>query len=637
MDPRQQRSVPRQCRAAGLGVLIGLGIAGGLWTAWVRWRPGRDSRAPVALETPYANGQPGVAFVGDEACARCHRELAADYRRHPMGRSLTHIAGVPAAAGTSPDKVTTFDAGSSHFTVEQREGRMFHRESRSDEQGRLLAQVEAEVSYALGSGGRGISYLVEREGRLYQSPISWYSQKHRWDLSPGYERRNHHFNRPIEPQCLFCHSNRVQPVPMSVNRYEEPIFRGLAIGCERCHGPGELHVRGQQVVDGKDLTIVNPRYLEPPLRAAVCEQCHLLGEHRIDRLGRGPFDFRPGLPTTDFFAVYDRSGRPASKAVGHVEQMKLSRCYQASSGQLGCISCHDPHRVPTPGERVAYFRRKCQECHEQPGCSLPLAQRLARSIDDNCFSCHMPTSTSSDIAHIAITDHRILKTPDSQTADQAVPAREDSPLRLLNGNDLGADKFESRGRELGIALTFEGEGLPFTPQVRQLGLIALDLLDKALFRRPDDLEARRMRARALAIAGRHREAISLQQQILKVAPSYEQVLDEFVQYSIELREFRKALAAAAEAVAINPSSPGLHERLAFLYSQTKDWDGVMRESRQSVRLDPFRRFARMFLIESLLHGNDVAGAEAELATLVGLNPNERAGLERWFAEKRKNL
>ena len=139
------------------------------------------------------------------------------------------------------------------------------------------------MKYALGSGTRGIAYLVDNDGRLFQSPISWYSQKRRWDLSPGYREANAHFNRPIEPVCLFCHANRVQPVALTVNRYEEPLFRGNAIGCERCHGPGELHVHGQKVVDGRDLTIVNPRHLEPALRANVCEQCHLLGHQRVDR------------------------------------------------------------------------------------------------------------------------------------------------------------------------------------------------------------------------------------------------------------------------------------------------------------------------------------------------------------------
>jgi predicted CXXCH cytochrome family protein len=231
--------------------------------------------------------------------------------------------------------------------------------------------VEAEVKYALGSGTRGVSYLIEREGRLFQSPISWYRQKNRWDLSPGYERRNYHFDRPIEPQCLSCHANRAEPVPLSINRYEEPIFRGHAIGCERCHGPGELHVRRPEVVAGRDVTIVNPRHLEPALRAAVCEQCHLLGDHRIERPGRGAFDYRPGLPSIAFFAVYGRASARGNKAVGHVEQMKASRCFRASRGRLGCTSCHDPHQVPSPAEKAAYFRQQCLACHEQDRCSLP--------------------------------------------------------------------------------------------------------------------------------------------------------------------------------------------------------------------------------------------------------------------------
>ncbi len=636
MDPREQRSVLRRRRALGLGVLISLGIAGGLCATWVRWPPARNVRLPLALETPYLNAQPGVAFVGEKACARCHREIAADYRRHPMGRSLTRITAEPAAAGIGPRKVTAFDADGAHFTIEQRGDRLYHRESRTDQEGRILAQVEAEVSYALGSGSRGISYLLQRGDRLYQSPISWFSQKREWNLSPGYEQKNHHFNRPIEPQCLFCHSNRARPVAMSVNRYEEALFRGEAIGCERCHGPGELHVRGQEIVDGIDLTIVNPRHLEPPLRAAVCEQCHLLGDQRIDRLGRGPFDFRPGLRTAEFYAVFGRSGKQAKKAVGHVEQMKLSRCYQESGRRLGCTSCHDPHRIPAPEVKIDYFRRKCQQCHEQPGCSLPLKERLARGIDDNCFSCHMPALKSSDIAHIATTDHRILKTPASQTVASPAAAGEDALLRLLNGKDPDSENIELSERELGIALTYETEGLPRSAQVKKLGLLAVGLIDKALARRGDDLEARAGKARVLAIAGQHKEARLLQKEILTAAPTYEQVLEEFVLYSIEVGEIQAALAPAAEAVAINPSSPALHERLAYLHVQTKEWDGAMRESRESLRLDPFRHFARMFLIESLLHRNDEAGAEAEFATLVGLNRDERAGLEAWFAAKRKS-
>jgi len=42
-------------------------------------------------------------------------------------------------------------------------------------------------------------------------------------------------------------------------------------------------------------------------------------------------------------------------------------------------------------------------------------------------------------------------------------------------------------------------------------------------------------------------------------------------------------------------------------------------------------------VEVLLQQNDTAGALAELATLLKLNPNERGALEQWYAEKTSSL
>src|SRR5262249_32220694 len=148
--------------------------------------------------------------------------------------------------------------------------------------GKVVA--EAEVHFAVGSGARARSYAVARDGYLFQSPLTWYPQGGRWDLSPSYEVRNQHFSRPITPGCLFCHCNYADHVPNTLNRYRQPIFHGYAIGCERCHGPGELHVRRREAgekVAGRDDTIVNPSRLEHSLREAVCQQCHLQGEQRV--------------------------------------------------------------------------------------------------------------------------------------------------------------------------------------------------------------------------------------------------------------------------------------------------------------------------------------------------------------------
>jgi hypothetical protein len=171
-----------------------------------------------------------------------------------------------------------------------------------------------------------------------------------------------------------------------------------------------LHVRQAHSGRGKDLTIVNPADLEPPaLRESVCEQCHLQGFARTDRPGRTVFDFRPGLALDDFVTVSYGRGDPAAamRAVGHVEQMRKSVCYERSSGKLGCISCHDPHRRPAPEERASFYREKCLQCHADKPCATPAVERIKKKGDD-CAACHMPKSqTTVDVAHTSITIHLI--------------------------------------------------------------------------------------------------------------------------------------------------------------------------------------------------------------------------------------
>ena len=92
---------------------------------------------------------------------------------------------------------------------------------------------------------------------------------------------------------------------------------------------------------------------------------------------------------------------------GQVEQLESSRCFRTSQGELGCISCHDPHRLPAPSIKAAYFRERCLECHEKKGCALPLAERQARGRGEDCIACHMPRSNTTIVPHVAATDHRI--------------------------------------------------------------------------------------------------------------------------------------------------------------------------------------------------------------------------------------
>jgi hypothetical protein len=348
----------------------------------------------------HRNTAPGVSYVGDAACAACHAEITATYRRHPMGRSLA------AAAEILPDaRGVVLEVGDLTYSIDRRDRRVFHQETRRDKQGRTIASTEAEVRYALGSGTRGFAFLVERQGGLFQSPLAWYTGKQGWDLAPGYRAENLHFERPITLDCLFCHTNRVEMADRTL-----PRFHGLTIGCERCHGPGALHVRQPEPIAGADPEIVNPASLEPPsLREAVCEQCHLQGTDRVPVPGRSLFDYRPGLDLAEFVQVWSARADPSLRlhAVGQVEQMRESRCYQQSGQRLGCISCHDPHRLPEAAERVTYYRDRCLQCHADRGCRLPRPARIARNADDDCTACHMPRVRSTDVAHTSLTRHNI--------------------------------------------------------------------------------------------------------------------------------------------------------------------------------------------------------------------------------------
>ena len=185
--------------------LIGAGIVWAirppLWT--VGGSPARMAdRTPsrdVYADSPYRNARPGVGYVGDAACARCHDEIARAYRGHPMGRSLAPVGGDGAGPAPGTAAGLPVEAQGVRYTVERRDGRLFHRARRQGSDGSMFAEVEAEVRYALGSGTQGIAYLIERDGFLFQSPIAWFAQQGRWWLSPSYGEfaAQPNFERPI--------------------------------------------------------------------------------------------------------------------------------------------------------------------------------------------------------------------------------------------------------------------------------------------------------------------------------------------------------------------------------------------------------------------------------------------------------
>ena len=510
---------------AGLLLLGCLAVVG--WRFWqlrVRALQPLPSDPRLTFPTPFRNVRPEFHYVGDQGCAECHRDIAETYRLHPMGRSFARVSQAAPVERYDQAASNPFEKDGFQFLIERREGHLFHRELRRDLQGHVSLDLPVEVQFAIGSGTRGRSYLIDRDGYLFQSLLSWYAQPGVWDLTPGFVVREQ-FERPARAACLFCHCNQVEPVEDTVNRYRQPVFHGYAIGCERRHGPGELHVQSIQRGEETKGTIVNPGRLAPALRDAVCQQCHLQGEVRVLRRGRQWFDYRPGLPLHLFISVFVRSEPFANgdEAGSHTEQVYSSRCFRESQGRLGCISCHDPHALPEAEQKVAYYRRRCLACHTEQSCGLPQNVRAAKPSADDCVRCHMPR-TGSKIAHRAVTDHRIRRRPDVK------PLPDEGTRRLLRGeiplvhfhrDQVDPEDLET-SRDLALALMELGKTYP---QLAKYGsATALPPLEAAVQRSPQDVPAWEAKGLALWQLDRKPDALAAFQAAPARAPQRELTL-----------------------------------------------------------------------------------------------------------------
>jgi hypothetical protein len=527
-----------------------------------------------------------------------------------MGRSLAPIDSV-AAREIPPGR---FNALGSSFEVVRQGKQVVHRQARLDQAGEPIWSLDLPVDYVIGSGTRGHSFVFQRDGFLFQTPISWFTQKHVWDSSPGLSP-SMLAGRPVVPECLFCHANHARPVADSRNGYERPIFDGHAIGCERCHGPGKRHVserRNTVVVAGQlDPTIVNPAKLTPELRDAVCAQCHLTGEPRVLRRGRDLYDFRPGMPLHLFWSVFVQDRKPGmeDKAVNHFEQMHLSRCFQRSAGakKLGCVSCHDAHEQPAEARRVEHYRRACLECHAQRGCTVTREVRLRASKDDSCILCHMPHYSASDIAHTAATDHRIVRKRPSPSPGREKGIATRLPVPFYR--DSASNTEEDQARDLGIALARLASTSQDDPD--SLARQAVDLLDQGVAAFPDDVPALEARGQALTILGRLPAALTSFEAALAKAPGREVSLHGAALLAQRMGDRHRALTYWRRAVEVDPQAADYRGNLAILLVETRAWDEARPHAQAWLRLAPDSREAREMHVRFLLRDGDRQGAEAE--------------------------
>ena len=322
-------------------------------------------------------------------------------------------------ASMLPVPATLYDKDSNqYFDVMRRDGALFQSQYALDADGKELFRQTWKVDYDIGAGANGFGFLIQRDHYLFEAPLAYYTKTHSWGFAPGFEIQNRGFTRPILGRCITCHSGRPNPVVGQVGLYKDLPFDELAVGCENCHGPGELHVaeRTQDLMTGApppaggDTSIVNPARLSGWLADNICMRCHQGQDVRIEMPGKNIQDFCPGMPLGNYVSIFkiapEAGASPSALPLEHYFGMTLSKCYRASRN-LHCITCHDPHVESSAPKALANYRSQCLGCHTEQSCRLEPAKRLATNPPDDCLACHMPKRTVSTIAHAALTDHSI--------------------------------------------------------------------------------------------------------------------------------------------------------------------------------------------------------------------------------------
>lgn len=408
----------------------------------------------------YLNHSDSAKYVGINTCKLCHQDIYDTYIKTGMGKSFD-VASKTKSSGDYHNSIIHDKIGDFYYKAFWLNDSLQFLEYRLKGKDTIYKRQET-VNYIIGSGQHTNSHIQSVNGYLNQMPMTFYTQKKTWDLPPGFEDgHNSRFMRKIGLECMSCHNNYPEFVLGSENKFTA-VPEG--INCERCHGPGSIHVAerqtGSRIDTSKyiDYSIVNPAKLPIDAQFDICQRCHLQG-NTILKEEKSFYDFKPGMKLSDYMTVFLPKYKNADDEfimASHADRLKQSQCFIVSAEKatspalqappskgessinklkpykdaMTCITCHNPH-VSVRETNPNVFNDACNSCHyketkktqeiegignpstplrvtEKNGSKLICSKKGITSTS-NCVSCHMPKSGSIDIPHVTVHDHYIRK------------------------------------------------------------------------------------------------------------------------------------------------------------------------------------------------------------------------------------
>ena len=471
-------------------------------------------------------------------CQPCHAQIVASYAKTAMARTsaVDYSTTRSALPFFEPITKTTFRITPTLELQFSKPG---------------IIEGTRQLKWVIGSGRVGHSPLFSQGNRLFQSPLSYYTQAAQWQLSPGFQRRPQlDLTRVVEPSCLNCHTSGFNPETLQID---------VGISCERCHGQSDRHVSSA----GK-VSIVNPGKLAAHERDSVCAQCHLTGSARVAKFRSAGDTYQPGKKLSDFSAIFVGGQAESSSTIGvtsHYENLALSRCKIASGDKLSCTTCHDPHSEPTIA--ATHFNAKCESCHQDKPCS--------KAPKGDCIQCHMPKAAGRGVDHSSYTNHSI-----SRKANEAKPAT-GSALASFWSNEVNP-------RDLALAYAVTGKSNEAKP-----------LLEAASKANPRDIQVLSQLAQIHDREGREDLARPLYESILKLEPANPTACTNLAVILVKAGSTNEAILLWRQALKANPAQTGVRMNLAQALFRQGDRTAAAAEIEQALKYDPDQPAARRML------------------------------------------
>jgi cytochrome c554/c'-like protein len=316
-------------------------------------------------------------------CGRCHAEA----RTQPDTHMANALETVERARILIEHPVLTARYGKYSYRIERQGNQSIY--SVTDG----TTTVTMPIRWAMGaSSAMGQTYILEKDGELYESRMSWFRELGGLGPTLGggnsvpadvHEAAGRLMSQDDKLRCFGCHATNAAARNQLTLDKMTPGVR-----CDHCHEATEAHVAGLARNSGKPAVpaeLTRLQNLSAEQTSIFCGQCHRT------------------------WAEIAMQGNPSIANIRFQPyRLTESKCYDPDDARISCLACHDPHAEATAWP--ADYDAKCQACHG----GGKAGARACPAAKSKCVSCHMPKIELPG-AHYKFSDHRIRVVKPNET------------------------------------------------------------------------------------------------------------------------------------------------------------------------------------------------------------------------------